>query len=115
MSIKNETKGRIITRKFRKCKSILSKTIGLMFSKKNKEALIFIFEKEKIIPLHMFFVFYSIDVLFLDKNKKVVEIKENFGPFRFYNAKNKAKYVIELPVGKIKKSIIDIGDTISFK
>ena len=76
--------------------------------------LIFIFEKEKIIPLHMLFVFYSIDVLFLDKNKKIVEIKENFRPFRFYTPKNKAEYVVELPNGIIKKSGTKLGDKISF-
>ena len=39
----------------------------------------------------MFFVFFPIDVLFLDKNKKVVELKENFKPFSIYFPKNKAK------------------------
>lgn len=94
------------------CKSIFAKTIGLMFSK--LKPLIFIFEKEKIIPLHMLLVFYSIDALFLDKNKKIVEIKEDFRPFRFYTPKNKAMYVIELPNEIIKKSGTKLGDKISF-
>src|SRR3989338_4361926 len=110
--IKNLTRRRILAKNARFCRNIFSKTIGLMFSK--PKSLIFIFEKEKIIPLHMLFVFYSIDVLFLDKNKRVVEIKENFGPFRFYTPKNKAKYVIELPSGIIKKSGTKLGDKISF-
>jgi len=60
----------------------------------------------------MLFVFYPIDVLFLDKNKIVVEIKENFMPFAFYTPKNKAQYVTELPKGTIKKSKTEIGDKI---
>ena len=62
----------------------------------------------------MFFVFYPIDVLFLDKNKIVAEMKENFRPFAFYNPKNKAMYIIELPKGAIKKSKTEIGDEIKF-
>jgi len=83
-----------------------------MFSK--KKTLIFIFGKEKIIPLHMLFVFFPIDVLFLDKNKKVVEIKENLRPFSFYTPKNKAKYIIELPFNTIKNSGTRAGDKIGF-
>jgi len=96
------------------CKNHFSKALGLMFSRKNK-TLIFIFDKEKIISLHMFFVFYPIDVLFLDKNKKVVQIKENFKPFRIMIPKKPAKYIIELPNNTIKKTNTKVGDTIRFK
>lgn len=62
----------------------------------------------------MFFVFHPIDVLFLNKNKIVVEIKENFKPFSFYTPKNKAMYVIELGKDAIKSSKTEIGDKIEF-
>ena len=62
----------------------------------------------------MLMVFYPIDVLFLDKNKKVVEVKENFKPFSFYAPKNKALYIIELPQDSIKHSRTKIGDKIEF-
>ena len=86
-----------------------------MFEKKINEPLIFIFEKESFVPLHMCFVFFPIDVLFLDKNKVVVDKKENFRPFTFYTSKKKAMYVIELPSNSIKKSKTNIGDNIEFK
>ena len=85
-----------------------------MFSRKNK-TLLFVFNKEKIISLHMFLVFYPIDVLFLNKNKKIVEIKQNFKPFTFHTPQNKAKYVIELPNGTVKRTKTEVGDTIRFK
>jgi len=84
-----------------------------MFSKYEK-SLIFKFGKEKIIALHMLFVFYPIDVLFINKNKFVVEKKENFKPFTFYSSKKKAMYVIELQQGLIKKSRTEILDKIEF-
>ena len=111
--VKNLTRKTILAEKYKICKSVFSKTLGLMFSAKPK-TLIFIFKKEKINPLHMLFVFYPIDVLFLDKNKIVAEIKENFKPFTFYTPKKKSKYIIELPKDSIKNSKTEIGDKIYF-
>ena len=113
MLIKNATKKTVISNNAKICKNIFSKSLGLIFSK--SKSLIFVFKKEKIVPLHMFFVFFSIDVLFLDKNKIVVEKKENFRPFSFYNPKNKSKFVIELPKGTIKNSKTEIVDKIEFQ
>lgn len=93
------------------CEGLFSKLIGLMFSRKIKDrAVIFIFKKEQIVPLHMFFVFYPIDVLFVDKKRKIVEVKRNLKPFRFYTPKRTAKYVIELPTGYN----FELGDKVSF-
>ncbi len=111
--IRNATKKRIIADAHYDFKSPFSKALGLMFAM-NPKNLVFYFKKEKIIPLHMFFVLFPIDVLFLDKNKKVVEIKENFRPFTCYTPRAKAKYVIELSKGAVKKSKTEIGDIISF-
>ena len=114
MLIKNTTKYRVIAYNAKLCDNNFSKFIGLMFSKKQNKALIFTFNKEKIIYLHMFFVFYPIDVLFLDKNKIVVDKKENFRPFTFYKSSKKAKYVIELQNGIIKRTKTKTGDKIKF-
>ncbi|MBW2993605.1 DUF192 domain-containing protein [Candidatus Woesearchaeota archaeon] len=91
------------------CRTFFAKGIGLMFLK--KRTVVFEFKKEKIVPLHMLFVFYPIDVLFLNKEKKIVEIKKNFKPFSFYTPRNKAKYIVEMPKTKQK---LKIGDTVTF-
>ncbi|MBI2651786.1 DUF192 domain-containing protein [Candidatus Woesearchaeota archaeon] len=111
MQIKNLTRKIFLAKNAKLCLNIISKSIGLMFSK-NPKALVFAFNKEKIVPLHMLFVFYPIDVLFLDKNKIVVEIKRNLMPFSFYKPKRKSKYVIELPCNSIKKTKTNVGDKI---
>jgi len=111
--ITNKTKKTLIAERHYNFKSLVSKAIGLMFSM-NPKNLIFIFKKEKIVPLHMFFVIFPIDVLFLDKNKTVVEVKENLRPFGFYRPKNKSKFIIELPKGKIKATKTEINDKIDF-
>lgn len=112
-TIRNNTRKTIISKNAKICSSIFSKSIGLMFSKK-KKSLVFIFGREKIIPLHMLMVFYPIDVLFLNKNKRVVELKEKFMPFSFYTPKNEALYIIELPQDTVKKTRTSLGDEISF-
>ena len=114
MLIKNTTKNTLIEDNAKFCDDNLSKFIGLMFSKKRKRALIFKFKKEKIISLHMLFVFYTIDVIFLDKSKIVVDKKENFRPFAFYKSKKKGMYAVELPSGIIKRTKTEIGDKINF-
>jgi hypothetical protein len=111
--IRNATKKTIIAETHYNFRSPFSKALGLMFAM-NPKNLVFFFKEEKIIPLHMFFVFFPIDVLFLDKKKKVVEIKENFRPFTCCTPRAKAKYVIELPKGMIKKSKTKLNDLISF-
>ena len=111
--ITNKTRKTLIAERHYNFKSPISKAIGLMFSM-NPKNLVFIFKKERIVPLHMFFVIFPIDVLFLDKNKRVVELKENFRPFTSHTPKAKSKYVIELPKGVISKSKTKLNDIISF-
>ncbi|MBI4144288.1 DUF192 domain-containing protein [Candidatus Woesearchaeota archaeon] len=78
----------------RVCKTFLSKTLGLMFQK--PKPLLMVFEKPKIVALHSFFVFGTIDVYFLNEKKEVME-KTRMKPFSLYTPKNKAKYILELP------------------
>lgn len=111
--IKNKTRKIVISREHKLCTSNFSKSKGLMFTLTPK-SMVFVFEKEKKIPLHMFFVFFPIDVLYLDKKKKVVEIKESFMPFHFYNPKKKAAYVVELPFGTVDDTKTKLGDIIEF-
>ncbi len=64
--------------------------------------------------LHTFFVFYPIDIVFLDNKFKVVKIKKNIKPFTLKNNGNKkAKYILEFKAGNTKN--IKIGQIIKFK
>ncbi len=114
--LRNITKNRIIVSKAKIYDNIFLKALGLMFSRPlNDKCLVLRFKSEKIRPLHMFFVLYAIDVLFLDKDLRVVEIKENFKPFSFYFPKNKAMFIIEVPLSIAKKASVEIGDVVNFK
>src|SRR3989344_5779895 len=93
MIINQKTK-EVISRYEKICTTILSQSLGLMF--RRKQNLLMIFSKERKISLHMFFVFYPIDVLIVGEDMKIREIKRNFKPFTFWNSKEKGKYVLEL-------------------
>lgn len=112
--IRNLTKNILISKDFKACTTPYQKALGLMFHTKVSSPLIFFFHKESIYPLHMLFVFCTIDVLFLNKERKVVEIKENFRPFTYYQPKAKAKYIIELQKGTIQASKTTLKDRITF-
>jgi len=73
--------------------------------------LVMVFSQEMAVSLHMFFVFYPIDVLLLDEKFRVVEIKENFRPFTIWNSKKKGKYLIELGLEE-SKGKVKIGDKV---
>ena len=115
MIIRNATSNKIIGYNAKLCTSVFSKLAGLMLSNKVERALIFKFGKEQKVSLHMLFVFCSIDVLFLDKNKIVVDKKENFKPFSFYISRKKAMYAVELPNGTLKKTNTKIGDKVEIR
>lgn len=112
--IKNTSKNKIVAKDYVKCYDWASKVFGLMF-RKNITPLIFIFDKEKIVSLHSFFVKFPIDLVFLNELFEVVELKQNLMPYRFYTPKNKALFVLELPEHSIVNSSIEVGDIVSFK
>lgn len=115
--LKNKSKKTIIAKKTEVRRSAIGKALGLMFTLPaavDDKALVFEFSREKRIGLHMLFVFYPIDVIFLDDKKRAVEIT-TLQPFCLsYAPKNKAKYIIECKVGSVKRAKVEIMDIIQF-
>lgn len=63
-------------------------------------------KKESVLnaSIHMMFVFFPIDVFWLDKNMKVVDFKLKVKPFTFgHSPKAAAKYILETPIGELKE------------
>ena len=107
--IKNKTRNVIISENEIVCSSLWSQGRGLMF--RRKQNLIMDLANVRKIKLHNFFVFYSIDVLLVDVNMRVVEIKKGFKPFTFWNSNEKAKYCVELS----NSSNYKVGDYLEFR
>ena len=96
---------------------MFSKFKGLMFTLKlkNKQGIIIPLKKERIsqAAIHMLFVFYNIDVLWLDNDYKIVDLRRNLKPFTFAKPRNRAKYIVELPADST--SNINIGTRLQIK
>ena len=113
MPVKNATRNTIIALGSNVADSELSRAIGLMFSRPTQAAMVLKFGKDVPISLHTYFVFFPIDILFVDSKLRVVELTA-MQPFATYSAKRKARYVVELPAGTIRKSKTRVGDIIAF-
>lgn len=64
--------------------------------------------------VHTLFMRFSIDVLFVDKNNKVVKALGQLTPFRFSKLYWKSQVVVELPCGKLKSTQTQDGDSLQF-
>lgn len=109
----NVSKKYPIAQRVRFADSLSKQAIGMMFSFKSRSALVFRFSDARRRALHMWFVFFPIDVLFLDAQQRIVEIKRNFRPFAVYIPKQKAQYIVELPVGTVRRCAV--GDRVRFR
>ena len=114
MPLKSNNK--ILLKKVKIADNMILRAKGLMFEKKKNfdYALVFYFSNESRIgcSLHMLFMNFSVDVLFLDTQKKVVD-KVTLKPWILnYTPKKAAKYVVEMPQNTTKN--IKLNDKISW-
>jgi len=63
--------------------------------------------------VHMFFMKFALDLVYLDRQKKVVKVRRNLKPWRISGAL-RAHSVLELPVGTIDESRTEVGDQMEF-
>lgn len=59
--------------------------------------------------IHMFFMRFAIDAVFLDRELRVLRVAENLRPWRIAS-KRGAKLVLELPAGRCARTGVREGD-----
>ncbi len=114
MKLINKTNKKIICKKVVFAKSAFAKFRGLMFRRQKDfdYALVFDFGRasKRTASIHMFFVFFPIDVIYL-RDGKVVDIYKNVMPFTPYlEPKERADVLVELPDGAVAKSGTKLRD-----
>ncbi len=63
----------------------------------------------------MFFMRFPLDVLYMDRNDRVVRAQVGIKPWRTGPLWTRgAKYVIELPAGTIERTGTEVGDQLRF-
>jgi hypothetical protein len=63
--------------------------------------------------IHMFFMRFPIDAVFVDRQDRVVALHEAMLPNRSFASKWGARYVIELPAQSITRTGTQVGDMLS--
>ena len=64
--------------------------------------------------LHTFFMHFPIDIIFADKNGKVLKLAPAVRPFKLVAAPFHSFYAVELPEGAIDQSKSKVGDHLVF-
>lgn len=113
MEIFNLTKKTFLAKKAFLAGSFLSKFLGLIpRAQFNPEEALIISGCQAI---HMCFMKFAIDAVFVDKKGHVTGKVKSLKPFCFSPFFLKASYVIELPTGAIEKSKTEMGDQIEIR
>jgi uncharacterized membrane protein (UPF0127 family) len=81
----------------------------------NDYAMVYDMKKEEPIQIHTCFCFFAIDAVFLDSDRRVVQMLCNIRPWKlFIKPSRPARYFIETLAGEARKKNIHIGDLVVF-
>ena len=90
---------------------------GMMFRQNMDEdkGMLFIFDEEEVQPFWMKNTYIYLDIIWIDRSRKVVFISRNTPPcteepYHSINPGKKAMYVLELRGGTADKIGLDVGD-----
>lgn len=108
--IENVTRGTVIADRAEVARSLLARGRGLMGRTALPAGYGLILVPES--SIHMFFMRVPIDVLFVDRQHRVISVREALPPWHPFAgvAPWRGHYVIELPVGAIRASQTEVGD-----
>ena len=113
MKIFNETRKTLLADEVRVAETFTARLVGLL----NRDS--FDGKQALVIPscrgIHMFFMRFPIDVIFIGEDKKVAGLVKNIKPFQVSPVFWKAASAIELPAGTIAATRTDIGDIIQIE
>jgi hypothetical protein len=121
VQILNRTRNNTISGEAKAAKTFFSRLRGLMLSKPADLILVSPKEKKEYSSIHMLFMRFPIDVLWLDAQMKIVDIARNIPPANLFNPRTwktyrpgkDAKYVIEVATKTLPPA--EVGDVIEFK
>jgi uncharacterized membrane protein (UPF0127 family) len=112
MVLVNVTKKTLVSDRCHFANSVFKRMVGLLNRKAlgPGEGLLL----DRCYGIHTFGMRFPLDVLFLDKDLRVMRAVTALPPFRTCVVK-KAVYVLELPVGAIQHTRTEAGDQIQFR
>ena len=107
MTMENQRTGERIAEHVREARNPLSRSVGLLGKKTlpDGEALLI----RPCWSIHTWFMRFALDVIFLDRENRVLKVALNMGPWRMAMAKG-AHSVIEMKAGSLTEGDLEPGD-----
>jgi len=111
MTIRNETRDCVLVEHPVMAKSLWSRFMGLMGrgSLPDGEGLVL----EPANSIHMFFMRFPIDAVFVDRDWKVLHIAHGIAPWRLSRVVRRSRRVIEMPAGRCRQTGTEPGDQLA--
>jgi uncharacterized membrane protein (UPF0127 family) len=101
--------------------TFVKKSKGLMFRKNlsEREGMLFIFDEEGYYSFWMMNMSFPIDIIWIDKEKEIVDIIKDAQPCGLtcsgYRPKEKAMYVLEVNANFTEKHDVKVGSSLKFE
>lgn len=108
--------GTIIATNLEHASTVIKQMIGLMFRRSIPQdyAMIFDMRWEQYISIHMLFVPFPIDLVYLDSNRQVVDFKHMRAWTGIATSRRPARFAIEMPAGTVERSGLNVGDMLEW-
>jgi uncharacterized membrane protein (UPF0127 family) len=114
----NETRGMVLCARLEDAGGIAGQGRGLLGRKRLEpdEGMLFVRgHLEPFMWMHMFFMRFPIDIVFLDRNDIVVKLNRELRPWRVSSVVFTARKALELPAGAADLGRTAVGDKIRFE
>ena len=113
VTVANPTRGTLLGDRIEVADTSLSRFLGLI-PKRGLNAGEGLWIKPSS-GVHMFWMRFAIDVIGLDRDKRVVKLWRNLKPWRMTSVSMQMQSALELPVGQIDAGEVQLGDVLEFQ
>lgn len=114
----NKTRGTVLCAKLENAGGLAGQGRGLLGRDGLAPGTGMLFENGRFTPfmwMHMFFMRFAIDIVFLGRNDTVIRINARLQPWRLSSMVFGAGKALELPAGAAEESATQVGDQIVFE
>lgn len=112
----NQTRGVILCARLEAAGGLAGKSRGLLGRGCLDDDAGMLFEAGRLEPfmwMHMFFMHFPIDIVFLDRENRVIRISHSLRPWRISALVWGARRALELAAGAARRSGTQVGDLIA--
>lgn len=114
----NQTRGTVLCARLQNAGGLAGQGRGLLGRDGLEPGTGMLFENGRFTPfmwMHMFFMRFAIDIVFLGRGNTVIRINRRLRPWRVSSVVFGARSALELPAGASDESSTQTGDQIAFE